>query len=152
MNNTKYIARSLFYTGDCDYTPSEEEERELNVKYGMSFPYKNKFNKLADKYTKEQEEQEEANTQNDLIPHTRLAIADLIDEIEDEYNLDVNNLDPKKYKRLENRFEDVQKHIWKKIMMSNLPDVIRKNLAKHVERSKSVFEILMFLLFKTSKL
>lgn len=165
MNNTRTIARKLFYTGECDMLPSEEEERELRTKYGMTFPYKNRFNQMVDDFTEEQEEPipgdlspdvdeepVEKIFQNPFPPHARMFVAKLVDELDDDLNLDVNNVDPKKYKRIESRFPEIKKTIWRKIMLSRLSDPVKQDLARGVERSQSFRRMLAYLLLKTRKL
>lgn len=155
MSNTRKIARKLFYTDDCDYIPSEEEERELNTRYGMEYPYKNKFNSMVDEYTSEEQEEKPTTSSpsdNPFKPYTRITLSEIIDQIEDDYNLDVNNRDPKKYKRLEDRFEDIKKQVWRKIMLSKLPDVIKQELGRLVDRAESFRRMYSALLMKVSKL
>lgn len=152
MSNTRHIARKLFYTDECDYLPSEEEERELNTKYGIKFPYKNKFDSLVDEYTTEEQEELPNTSSTGFTPFSRMIISKIVDEIEDDYNLDVNNLDPKKYKRLEARFEEIQKQVWRKIMFSGLPDQIKKDVARLVERAETFQQMYAALLMKVSKL
>lgn len=155
MSNTRKMARKLFYTDECDFIPSEEEERELNTKYGMQYPYKNKFNSLVDTYTSEEQEEKPEqgiSEPNNFKPYTRITIGEIVDSIEDDYNLDVNNLDPKKYKRLESRFEEIKKQVWRKIMLSRLPEPVKRELGRIVEKSESFRRMYAALLMKVGKL
>jgi len=157
MNNTRKIARQLFYTDKCDILPTEEEERELNIRYGMKYPYKNKFNSLVDEYTSEEQEELSSSTTkiftaSPFTPYSRLFLSEIVDEIDDEYNLDVDNLDANKYERLEVRFEEIKKQIWRKIMLSKLPDPVKTQIGRGIDKSKNFLEMYSFLLLKVSML
>jgi hypothetical protein len=154
MSNTRKIAQKIFYTGECDILPTEEEEHELSTKYGMKFPYQNKFNKLVSDFTEEQEEKpaKAGLFDNPFPPVTRAALSKIVDELDDDYNLGVDNIDPKKYKRLESRLDDVKKNAWRKIMLSKIPDITKRELAKGIERAKSIRSLFAYLLLKVSKL
>jgi hypothetical protein len=164
MDRTRHIARQVFYTGKTDLIPDEEEELELKHKYNLEVPRSDfKFNDEVDEYLDEYEEDGEylsdsggkeasKKLQEALFPpYARAAVGRIIDELEDDYNLDINNLDPKKYRRLDQNLETIKKAAYRKIMFSQIPDPTKQRLARNIEKSNSVAKLFITLLLYTSR-
>jgi|GEM_PF-4050203 len=158
MNKTKQMARELFYTGKTTMTPTEDEEIELQQKYGRSS--RRTFNDEIDdimKYAEEDSsylssdgdtlEDQAKELQIEVQKYAKNLVANIFDKLEDDYNLDINNLDPHKYRRLNERFEVIKKSVWRQIMLSKLDDRIKQFLARNIEKTEDISQLLIELLF-----
>jgi hypothetical protein len=143
---TKQIARDLFYTGKTDITPTEDEELQLKQKYGLEVPYKSTFQHEVDGILAPSEDAEEGFTST-LSKVTSRYLGNLYDEIEDDYNLDITNRDVEKYNKLENNFEAIKKAIYRKVMLSKLPETEKNMVSKRIESSKDINQLLSYLEF-----
>jgi len=144
MNNARRIARELYYTGTTTSNPSREEAEEIKDKYNLDVPYQNEFNSEVDSVLHGEEDEQDA-LPDHMIPHSRKFIASIYNDIEDEYNLDINNTDPRKIKRLDSRFERIQRNVWRKIMLSRIDEKLKRQVGAAIERKESMAELLMYL-------
>lgn len=149
-DNTKRIARQLFYTGNTDIEPTEEEEYKLNTKYGITIPKKDRFKKEVAKVMKYNEDEEggSAIPEDRLPPTVKSAISRIYDELEDEFNLDIDNKDPKKYQRLQQRFDVFKKAAWRKVMFLEIPEIYKRDLSKRIDSATTPEEILLLLCYR----
>lgn len=145
-NNTKRIARQIFFTGRTDIEPTEDEEYDLKTRYGLDLPKPGKFNDEVEEVVSYYEDEEVGPTLDDKFPpHTKHVLARIADEIEDEFRLDLDNDDPKKYIRLNNKLEAFKKFVWRRIMLSKLPDFVKEDLDRIIDRAETAEAILMTL-------
>lgn len=144
MNNARRIARQLHYTGSTKLNPSTEESEEIRDKYGLEVPYRSSFNSEVDDFLSGEEDGEDKLPEH-MVPHTRMFIAGLLDDIEEDLGLDIGNLDPRKIKRLDNRFERIQRNVWRKVMLSKIDEGVKKRVGAAIDNKDSMFELLMYL-------
>lgn len=156
MNKTRHAARELFYTDTCSRPLDEEEEHEIRTKYNLTPPPKKYFDVQVDDILDrigDEEDGEYIDSQKPkgtpLHPIARTMAAAIVDEIEDDYNLDINNLDPKKYARLNDpeKFEKVKAAALRKISLSRMPEGMKKHLYNNVDRTTSARQLITTLLF-----
>ena len=144
MNNARRIARELHYTGTTTKNPTPDEAEEIRDKYGLDVPYKNEFNTEVEEFLAGEEDGEDELPEH-MVPHTRMFVAGLLNDIEDELNIDIGNTDPRKIKRLDARFERIQRNVWRKVMLSKIDESVKKRVGAAIESKESMSELLMYL-------
>jgi len=146
---TKQIARDIFYTGNTRIVPTEDETLLLKQKYGLTVPNSNNFQKQVNSFLNPADDAEDAEEHigSMLSKITRGFLSRLYDEIEDDYNLDLPNRDPKKYEKLEDNFTQIQKAIWRKVSLSKLPEPEKNSVAKRILKATTVSALLSYLEF-----
>jgi hypothetical protein len=138
----KRLARQLYYTGKTTRVPSEEEETELISKYNLPYKHQPSFNSAISNITAPVKKPEPAND--------RHALADVVDDFEELFKVDIKNLSTRQFVVLEDKIAMVKEYFIAKIRRSEMSDWYKQSLIKDIEECETASSILVLLYYRVA--
>jgi len=147
--SVKRLAHNVYYCGHC---PSAEEEEALltDPKYGKLFQDKD-FNRAPKGFDNVVKGVLNPKPSRDFITkdHSEQQLIEMIiDDLEDNWNLDIDNDDIEKYSKLNGQINTIKAYVIKKIKGTPLSDFHKKELIEDIQNKRDVFHLLHTLYIK----
>lgn len=139
--NVKRLARQLYYKGKTNRVPSEEEEQELISRYNIPYKHAPAFDDAVNTAIKPVEHEQEP-------AYDRHALADVLDDFEDRFKVDLDNINPRMYIDLEKKETLVKDYLVAKINASEMSKIYKGTLANDIKDSESVNMMLATLYYR----
>jgi hypothetical protein len=148
MSN-KRLAHKVYYCGHC---PSAEEEEALlaDPKYGKLFQDKD-FNRVPKGFDSKVDALLNPKPSRNFIAKDdseQRLIEIIIDELEDNFGLDIDNDDADKFDKLNNQVNIVKSYIIKKIKNAPLSSFHKKELIEDIQNKRDIYHLLHVLYIK----
>ena len=145
----KRLAHKVYYCGHC---PSAEEEEMLlnDKKYGRLFQDKD-FNRAPKGFDSAVQNALNPKPSREMISKDyseQRLIEMIIDELEDNFNIDIDNDDGEKLSKLDKQLNVVKSYIVKKIKSTPLSDFHKKELSEDIFSKRDINHLLHYLYIK----
>lgn len=145
----KRLAHKVYYCGHC---PSAEEEEALlaDSKYGRLFQDKD-FNRAPKGFDNAVQKVLTPKPSRQIISkdHSEQElISMIIDDLEDNWNIDIDNEDGEKLSKLDKQLNSVKAYIIKRIKGTPLSDFHKKELIEDIQLKRDITHLLHYLYIK----
>lgn len=149
MSN-KRLAHKIYYCGHC---PSAEEEEALlaDPKYGKLFQDKD-FNRAPKGFDSKVDAVLNPKPSRNFIAKDdseQKLIEMIIDDLEDNWGLDIDNDDADKFNKLNSQVNTIKAYVIKKIKSTPLSDFHKKELIEDIQNKRDVHHLLHTLYIKS---
>lgn len=136
----KRLARQIYFTGKTTRVPTEEEETELRDKYNLNYKHQPAFNSAVQSIVKPAKTPEPA--------HDRHVLADIVDDFEARFKVDLDNVSTRKYIVLEDKIKLVKDYFQAKIRASDMSDWYKQSLARDIDGCETANALLVLLYYR----
>lgn len=141
MNTAKRLARQIYCTGKTNRVPSEEEEHEIQTKYKLGYAHSPSFDNEVKSIIRPDKGTAKPS-------HDRHILADIVDEFEDRFKIDFDNVSTRKYLELDKKIKLVKDYFIAKIRVSELSTWYKQSLVKDIEECETAQCLLVLLYYR----